>query len=107
MPRYAVLATEEVHLTAEERESAERLRFESLPADEQAFLEEALPNGSHVSCDIPPDDSPWWSFAQRSGRERAYLEYQESFYGMWLQITDMLYLATASYPRGEVKERCQ
>lgn len=107
MPRHAVLATEKVNLTAEERDSAEILHFNSLPADEQALLEKALPNGSHVSCETPPDGSPWWSFAHRPERMEAYLEYQGAHYGVWLQITDMAFLETASYPSGVKEEACE
>ena len=93
-------------LTAEERESAEILRFDSLPADEQALLEKALPDGSHESCEKPPDDSPWWSFARRPEQENVYVEYDCSFHVLSLYITDMHCLGTASHPPGEKLEEC-
>lgn len=96
-----------MNLTAEERESAEILRISSLPADEQALVEHALPGGSHVSCDAPPDDSPWGSLAHRPEREKAYVGDQGTFYGLWLRITDMLFIDIAPSPSNETLEKCQ
>lgn len=103
----ATLSTEQTELTADQRESAEILRFNSLPEDEQALLENALPNGSLVSCDTPPDGSPWWSLAHRPERMKVYIEYNGSFYAVWLRITDMMFMDSAEPPGENVEQKVE
>lgn len=103
----AALATEKANLSAEEKESAEIVRFDSLPEDEQALVETALTDGYQISCDTPPDDSAWWAFAHRPDRMDAYVEYQGAMYGLWLRITDMVFIDTAAAPPEEEVEQCQ
>lgn len=103
----ATLAAENVDLSAKELESAEVLHFHALPEDEQTLLKKVLPDGYRISCDTPPDDSPWWSLAHRPEREDAYVEYQDTLYGLWLRITDMVFIDTSTGPPDEKVKECQ
>lgn len=83
-----------------ERKSAEDgtidVVYDELPAEEKEIALTAVEEQFYHTC--PEIPQPVYSFARRFGGDEAFLEYQGTTYGLWIQIQDMVYGMTASSP---------
>lgn len=105
--RVSVITTEEKNLSGQEEQDNETLQFDDLPKEEQNLVKKALPNKTHFICDIPPDESPWWKFAHRPEKSKAYLEHRQEYYELWVRIGDQLFMDTGDTPSKEsISETC-
>jgi hypothetical protein len=76
------------------------VQYSTLPEAEKDIVQTAVEQGLYHACPELPDAIR--SFANRFGDiDTAYLGYLETTYGLYIQVTDQVYAATASFPEQE------
>lgn len=73
------------------------VRYGALPESEQRIVRTAVENGFYHACPELPDAVR--SFAARfEDPETAHLSYRGTTYALWIRITDLVRVTTASPP---------
>ena len=81
-------------------ENVTPISYDDLPQAEQQIARTAIEEGLYHAC--PELPGALQSFADRfKDSENAYLEYQDTSYGMWIRIEDMIQAVTASAPESD------
>lgn len=80
-------------------ESDVDVRYEELPPAEQEIARTAVEEPYYHACPDLPDALR--SFAQRFRSERAFLEYQNETYALWIRIQDVVSASTADPPEDD------
>lgn len=76
------------------------VQYRELPAPEQAIAQTAVEDEFYHACPGLPDAVR--SFANRfDDPDAAYLTYQDTTYGLWIRITDLIHAATTSSPEAD------
>ncbi|GGL60581.1 hypothetical protein GCM10009039_18550 [Halocalculus aciditolerans] len=94
MPHDAVVATEPTSEPDTSTDGVTVVHYADLPADERAIVDDALEDGVHHTCGIPP---ALHDFADRVS-QKSSLERNGDYYGLWVRISDVIHAHTAAPP---------